>query len=201
MPFSAKDTDYKKLIELMAESLLHGDRGNMVFYLHTFAEIAGQRIRTLERLQAMLRDVIYSNARLKVSLFVSNSGREIAIMKPVFGFLIDHTDFKKPFVLTTTTTATKSSTTRYTVIAPVLPESSPTPAFSIEPGKSNTLRLVGLEPLGPKAQQISEIYTSGLLRCKVVAFSNSGATVESPTSVFGSRINPEDLKRVDSLVQ
>ncbi len=145
----------------------------------------------------MLRDIVYSNARLKVSLFLSNTGREIAIMKPVFGLLIEHEDFKRPFVLTTTTK--KITPGGSAAVAPVLPESSPTPPYSIEPGKSVTLKLLGLNPLGQDAKKISDIYTSGLLRCKVVAFTSSGASIESPISSFGSRINPDDLARVEAL--
>jgi hypothetical protein len=201
VPLYSKDSDYLNSIQLLAESLLYGDRADVIYYLRTFSEIAGQRIRTLERLQAMFRDIIYSNARLRVSIFASNSGREIAIMKPVFGLLIDHEDFKKPFVLTTTSTVKKSTPSGDLAVASVLPESSSVPAFSIEPGKSTSLHLVGVDPLGQDARKISEIYMSGVLRCKVVAFTNSGASVESPTSVFGSRISPEDLNRVHRLHQ
>jgi len=197
VPLYSKERDYLNSVQLVAESILYGDRANQIHYLHIFSGIAGQRIRTLERLQAMLRDIIYSNARLKVSLFLSNTGREIAIMKPVFGLLIEHEDFKRPFVLTTTTK--KITPGGSAAVAPVLPESSPTPPYSIEPGKSVTLKLLGLNPLGQDAKKISDIYTSGLLRCKVVAFTSSGASIESPISSFGSRINPDDLARVEAL--
>lgn len=199
LPLDSQDEDYQSWMQLMGESFAHGDRPNVIQFHRSFSESAGVRIRNLEQLQGLLREMIYSNARLKVSLFFSNTGREIALMRPVFALLIDHDDFKKPFVLTTVAANSKKSASGNVVAAPVLPESSPTPSFSVEPEKSTTIGSVGLYPLGQDAEKISKIYTSGLLRCRVVAFTNSGSRVKSDTSVFGSRVSPDDLTQVENL--
>jgi hypothetical protein len=203
-PFDSADDDYRGWVRLLAESFAYGDRTNIVHYHRTFSESAGPLIRSLEQLQGMLRELIYANARLNVALLFSNSGGKLVVMKPVFALIIDHPDFKQPFVLTTVSTKRQTvpgEASQDVKVIPVLPEATPVPSFNLKPGEAKAIHAVGLSPLDKDAKSISDKYASGLLRCKAVAFTRSGIRVESDTSPFGSRINPDDLTAAQSLTK
>jgi hypothetical protein len=203
LPFNSPDSETNAAVELLAFSFSRGDRENIIHYHRVFSDNAGRHIRALEQLQASLREILLRRAKLKLSVFYSNTGRDSVVMRPYLGLVIDNPDFKgKPFILSTVSVGSseRTSSATNTKTQPLLPESSPMPYFSLSPNQSNTLRFISLDPLGDDAAKLVGIYSTGVLRCKVVAFTASKKVVESPTSVFGAQISQGDRQEINESV-
>jgi len=198
MPEDTQEREYLRALHLLAESLSRGDRQNIAHYHQLFSQDAELQLRSLQRLEQLLRQLLVPRARLDIDAFVSNTGRSAVVIKPFFALVIDHPDFKgRPFILSTSKFAPSLLTGKDVDIAPLLPESSATPYFSVDPGQSKTVHLVGAYPLGDDAIKIVQIYGTGLLNCKIVGFTESGDTVTSSLSSFGAQINSSDKKTIE----
>ncbi len=204
LPYDSDDYQHQDAIWFLGQSFAHGDRDNIVHYHRVFSDGAGRHIRALEQIQASLRGILLKKAKLSVSVFFSNTGRDSVVMKPFMGLQIDNPDLKgKPIILSTIPSGSNARSPSATSVntQPLLPESSPVPYFSLAPNESKTLHLVSLDPLGDDAAKFVEIYSTGILKCKVIAFTNSADRFESPMSNFGAHISDSDREQLNAMLK
>jgi hypothetical protein len=198
IPITREGGNYETAFNLLQETLRRGDRQNLIYYHKQFLEEANRLVRTLKQVEQLLRQLLIPRARLDVDAFLSNTGRDTVVMKPFFALVIDHPDFRnKPLILSTVSTSNVSKTGTDVEIPPLLPESSATPYYSLEAGKSRSIHAAAVSPIGEDASKIVQIYSTGILNCRIVAFTESGDSVKSPHATFGSKINEADRQLVE----
>ena len=208
-PYEGTLTDpQRRTIEHLARSTSYGLRANLKLYNEAFIQHATNEHFQLQQIIDALTDALYPSTRLYATVNVFNTGRAPIILKPYALAEILNENVTGDFIMAgapveppqgADTELVDELLRRLTQaegrdvhIEPFLTSADQRQYVLIPPEGQVAIRLETVATLAAAGKELSRIYDTGLLKCRIVFSTIDGGQLQSATAVFGTQVSPED---------
>lgn len=191
--------DTHALIEQLIYSFSVGDTKNIIKIHEAFSDHAGTQFYDYQKLISETKKYLVSNAKLAISISISNTGQMPVTIRPYFAAKLIFGEKKKSMVLGNINTQEWSEKLPFVDFVrseQYKKSSTSTNYVSIEPGKTVHVNLVSSDGLGHDSNEIAEFYELGGLSGQVFANDQSGRVIKSKTTLFSKNISEVEKLRL-----